>query len=77
LSGTVATISGPNMTITGSDGTDYNVKLDSTTVYSKIGAAKVSDLKIGGAVTATGVKASNGSITAQAVTILLALPTGQ
>ncbi|HLV98846.1 MAG TPA: DUF5666 domain-containing protein [Ktedonobacterales bacterium] len=77
LSGTVATISGPNMTITGTDGTNYNVKLDSATIYSKIGAAKVTDLKIGAAVTATGAKASNGSIAAQAVTILLALPTGQ
>lgn len=77
LSGTVATINGPSMTITGTDGTDYNVTLESTTIYSKIGTAKVTDLQIGQAVTATGTKASNGSITAQAVTILLALPTGQ
>jgi hypothetical protein len=77
LSGTVATISGPNMTLTGTDGTNYNVKLVSTTIYSKIGAAKVSDLKIGLPVTATGAKASNGSIQAVAVTILLALPAGQ
>ena len=77
LSGTVATINGPSMTITGTDGTDYNVTLESTTIYSKIGAAKVTDLQIGQAVTVSGTKASNGSITAQAVTILLALPTGQ
>lgn len=77
LSGTVATISGPNLTITGADGTDYNVKLDSTTVYSKIGAAKASDLKVGQSVLAIGTKGTNGSINAQAVTVLLALPTGQ
>jgi hypothetical protein len=77
LSGTVATISGPNLTITGTDGTDYNVKLDSTTVYSKIGAAKVSDLKVGQMVLAIGTKGANGSINAQAVTVLLALLTGQ
>ncbi len=77
LSGTVATISGPYMTITGTDGTNYNVTLESTTIYSEIAAAKVTDLKIGDAVTATGTKASNGAIQAQAVTILLALPTGQ
>lgn len=78
LSGTVATISGPNLTITGAaDGTDYNVKLDSTTVYSKIGAAKASDLKVGQSVLAIGTKGANGSINAQAVTVLLALPTGQ
>jgi Domain of unknown function (DUF5666) len=77
LSGTVATVSGPNITITATDGTDYNVKLASTTVYSKIATAKVTDLKIGQPVTVTGAKASNGSITALAVTILLALPTGQ
>jgi Cu/Ag efflux protein CusF len=77
LSGTVSTISGPNMTITANDGADYNVKLDSTTVYSKIGAAKVSDLKVGQMVLAIGAKGANGSINAQAVTILLALPTSQ
>ncbi len=77
LSGTVSTISGPNLTITGADGSDYNVKLDSTTVYSKIGAAHASDLKIGQVVLAIGTKGANGSINAQAVTILLALPTGQ
>jgi hypothetical protein len=77
LSGTVSTINGATMTITGTDGTDYNVELDSTTIYSEIAAAKVSDLQVGQAVTVTGVKASNGSITAQAVTILLSLPSGQ
>lgn len=73
LSGTVATINGVYMTITGTDGTDYSVRLDSTTVYSKIAAAKASDLKVGQAVTVAGTKGSNGSINAQAVTILLAL----
>lgn len=77
LTGTVASINGPNMTITAADGTDYNVKLDSTTVYSKIAAAKVSDLKIGQIVLAVGQKGANGSITAQSVTTLLALPTTQ
>lgn len=77
LAGTVASINGPNMTITGANGTDYNVKLDSTTVYSKIAAAKVSDLKIGQIVLATGQKGANGSITAQTVTTLLALPATQ
>lgn len=74
LSGTVATINGASMTITGTDGTDYNVKLDSATIYSKIGAGKVTDLKTGLPVTALGSKAKDGSIAAQSVTILLALP---
>jgi hypothetical protein len=77
LNGTVATINGQSMTVTEANGTDYNVKLDSTTVYSRIATAQASDLKTGQAVLAIGQKASNGSINALAVTILLALPTSQ
>ncbi len=77
LRGTVASVNTQSLTITALDGQDYTVTLDSTTVYSKIGPSQASDLKTGLPVLVTGRPSSQGSITAVAVTILLALPTNQ
>jgi hypothetical protein len=75
VSGTVATINGQVLSVTASDGTDYTVQLDSATKYTRISVAKASDLQVGQAVSVTGRAASNGSITAQSIIILEALPT--
>lgn len=75
VSGTVATVNGQVLSVTASDGTDYTVQLDSATKYTRISAAKASDLQVGQAVSVTGRAASDGSITAQSIIILEALPT--
>lgn len=75
VSGTVATVNGQVLSVTASDGTDYTVQLDSATKYTRISVAKASDLQVGQAVSVTGRAASDGSITAQSIIILEALPT--
>ena len=75
VSGTIATVNGQSLSVTASDGSDYTVQLDSSTKYTKISVAKASDLQVGQAVTVTGRAASGGSITAQSIIILEALPT--
>jgi hypothetical protein len=77
LTGTVVSILGQTLTIKATNGTVFTVTLDSTTVYSKIAAGKTSDLKINQAVRVIGQAQKNGSIDAQSITILLALPTSQ
>jgi len=77
LAGTVSSTNGQTMTITTANGTDYTVKLDSTTVYSEIAAAKTSDLQTNQAVLVVGQAQKDGSINALSITILLALPTSQ
>ena len=75
LRGKVSSVTANMLTITDTKGTDYSMTLDNTTIYSEIGQAQASDVQIGQAVLAVGQAASDGSITANSVTILLALPT--
>ncbi len=77
LTGTVVSVLGQTLTIKATNGTVFTVTLDSTTVYSKIAAGKTSDLKINQAVRVIGQAQKNGSVDAQSITILLALPTSQ
>lgn len=77
LRGTVSSVTGNSLTITAANGTDYTVTLDSSTIYSKIGQAQASDVQAGQPVLVVGRKASDGSINANSVTILLALPATQ
>ena len=75
VSGTVATVNGQVLSVTASDGADYTIQLDSATKYTRISVARASDLQVGQAVSVTGRAASDGSITAQSIIILEALPT--
>ncbi len=77
LAGTVSSTNGQTMTITTTNGADYTVKLDSTTVYSQIAAAKTSDLQANQAVLVIGQAQKDGSINALSITILLSLPASQ
>jgi hypothetical protein len=65
------------LTIKATNGTVFTVTLDSTTVYSKIAEGKTSDIKVNQAVRVVGQAQKDGSITAQSITTLLALPAGQ
>jgi hypothetical protein len=77
LTGTVVSILGQTLTIKATNGTVFTVTLDSTTVYSKIAEGKTSDIKVNQAVRVVGQAQKDGSITAQSITTLLALPAGQ
>ena len=67
--GTVSAISGSTITVTHPDGSSATIKVGSTTTYDVAGnaGAKLSDLKTGMVVNATGTRNSDGSLTATAV----------
>jgi hypothetical protein len=67
--GTVSAISGSTITVTLPDGSSATIKVTSTTTYDVGGnaSAKLSDIKTGFAVMATGTRNSDGSLSATSV----------
>ena len=67
--GTVSAISGSTITVTLPDGSSATITVSSTTTYDVGGnaSAKLSDIKTGFVVMATGTRSSDGSLTATAV----------
>ena len=67
--GTVSAISGSTITVTLPDGTSGTIKVGSTTTYDVAGntSAKLTDIKTGMVLMATGTRNSDGSLAATAV----------
>ena len=65
--GQVTAVNGNTVTITGRNGTTYTVTITASTTITKDRTGKVSDLKVGDAITAFG-QSDNGTLTATRIT---------
>jgi hypothetical protein len=77
VSGKIVTINGQTMTVAATNGGNYTITLDSSTTYEETVSAEASDIKVGQPVSVVGQAGANGSITATAIILLIALPTRQ
>jgi hypothetical protein len=75
LLGTVSHLNGTTLTITDSAGADFTVTLTAQTQIIETMSSTATALKVGQALTVTGRAASQGSIQASLVAILLVVPT--
>ena len=77
VAGTVASVSGSTVTVTGRDGTTSKVVLTSSTTYELAGEAATKDAVVAGArIVARGTLASDGTLTASSVEVAPATSAG-
>jgi hypothetical protein len=77
VAGTVASVSGSTVTVTGRDGTTSKVVLTSSTTYELAGEEATKDAVVAGArIVARGTLATDGTLTASSVEVALAMSAG-